>query len=154
MTGERAESFRGDGCPFPRIRRKMRNVLADARRQRGLVHGFLLHEQLEHPEPPPADGDRLHAGIGAALVQHGPHGDGAEQRPPRDVLGQFLDLHAGLDVAHIRLAEHQPVKGDGARGAEGDFLLLGHRDISATGQPGASLPASKPVTENPAHLLL
>jgi len=30
--------------------------------------------------------------------------------------------------------------------------LLGHRDISATGQPGASLPTSKPVTENPAPL--
>jgi hypothetical protein len=32
--------------------------------------------------------------------------------------------------------------------------LLGHRDISATGQPGASLPTSKPVTENPAPLSL
>jgi hypothetical protein len=41
-------------------------------------------------------------------------------------------------------------KGNVARGAEGDLLLLGHRDISATGQPGASLPTSKPVTENPA----
>jgi hypothetical protein len=78
----------------------------------------------------------------------------AEQRPPRDVLGQFLDRHARLDVAHVRLAEHQLVEGDVARGAEGDFLLLGHRDISATGQPGASLPTSKPVTENPAHLSL
>jgi hypothetical protein len=121
----------------------------DAGHQRGLVHALLFHEQLERPEPPPAGGDRVHAGLGAAVVQHGPHGDGTEQRPPRDVLGQFLDRHARLDVAHVRLAEHQLVEGDVARGAEGDFLLLGHRDISATGQPGASLPTSKPVTENP-----
>jgi hypothetical protein len=57
-------------------------------------------------------------------------------------------------VAHVRLAEHQLVEGDVARGAEGDLLLLGHRDYSATGQPGATLPTSKPVTENPAHLSL
>ncbi len=73
---------------------------------------------------------------------------------PRDVLRQFLDRHARLDVAHVRLAEHQLVEGNVARGAEGDLLFSGHRDISATGQPGATLPTSKPVTENPAHLLL
>lgn len=120
--------------------------------QRGLVHALLFHEQLQRPEPPPAGGDRVHAGLGAAVVQHGPHGDGTEQRPPRNVLGQFLDRHACLDVAHVRLAEHQLVEGNVARGAEGDFLLLGHQDYSATGQPGASLPTSKPVTENPAPL--
>ena len=119
-----------------------------------LVHALLLDEQFQRPKPPPAGGDRVHAGLGAVLVPHGPHGDGAEQRPPRYVLGQFLDRDAGLDVAHVRLAEHQLVEGNVARGAEGDLLLLGHRDISATGQPGASLPTSKPVTEHPARLLL
>ena len=38
--------------------------------------------------------------------------------------------HAGLDVAHVRLAEHQLVEGNVARGAEDDFLLLCHLDIS------------------------
>ena len=102
----------------------------DAGHEGGLVHALLLHEQFQRPEPPPAGGDRVHAGLSAAVIQHGPHGDGTEQRPPRDVLGQFLDRHARLDVAHVRLAEHQLVEGNVARGAEGDFLLLGHRDIS------------------------
>jgi hypothetical protein len=52
-------------------------------------------------------------------------------------------------VARVRLAGRELVEGDVARGAEGDFLLFGNRDISATGQPGASLPTSKPVTDNP-----
>ena len=105
----------------------------NAGHQRGLVHALLLDEQFQRPEPPPAGRDRVHAGLGTALVQHGPHGDGAEQRPPRDVLGQFIDRDPCLDVAHVRLAEHQLVEGDVARGAEGDLLLLGHRGISVYG---------------------
>ena len=46
--------------------------------------------------------------------------------------------------------EAKRLKRDIDRG-EGNLLLLGHRDISAIGQPGASLPTSKPVTENPTH---
>jgi len=45
-------------------------------------------------------------------------------------------------------------KGNVARGAEGDFLFLGHRDICATSQRVASLPTFKPATENPAPLSL
>lgn len=60
------------------------------------------NNSLQCPEPPPGRRDRVHAG----LVQNGPHGDGTELRPPRDLLGQFLDRHARLDVAHVRLAEH------------------------------------------------
>lgn len=48
-----------------------------------------------------------------------------------------------------RLGEHQLVEGNVARGAAGDLLLLGHWHISATGQPGATLPTYKPVPENP-----
>src|SRR6056297_4249627 len=55
------------------------------------VHALLFHEQFQRPEPPPAGGDRVHAGLGTAVVQRRPHGDGAEQRPPRDVHSQFLD---------------------------------------------------------------
>lgn len=61
------------------------------------------------------------------IVQHGPHGERDQQSPPRDVLGQLLDRHACLDVAHVRLAEHQLVEGNVAQGAEGDLLLLRHR---------------------------
>jgi len=122
--------------------------------QRGLVYALLLDQQFERLEPPSAGGDRIHSSLGATLFKHWPHGDGAEQRPLRVVLDQFLDQHACLDVAHVRLAEHQLVEGDVARGTEGYLLLLGHLDVSATGQPGASLPTSKPATENPAHLSL
>lgn len=126
----------------------------DAGHKRGLFHALLFDEQFQRPEPPPARRDRVHASLGAALVQHGSHGNGAEQRASRDVLGQLLDRHISLDVPHVRLAEQQLVERISARGAEGDFRLLGHRDISATGQPGASLPTSNPVTENSAPLPL
>lgn len=105
----------------------------DAGQQSGLVHALLLHEQFQRAKPPPASGDLVYAGLGATGIQRRPHNDGAEQRPPRDVLGQFLDRHAHLGVAHVRLDERQLVEVDVARGAEGDLLLRGHRDISATG---------------------
>ena len=90
----------------------------DAGDRRGLGQALLLHQQFQRPVTPPAGGDFEHAGLGAVLVQHRPHGDALQQRAPGDVLGQLLDRDAGLDPPDIRLGQHQLVEGNVARGAE------------------------------------
>src|SRR3954468_4272052 len=49
---------------------------------------------------------------------------GLQQVAPGDVLGELRDAHAGLDAAHVGLAQHQLVQGDVPRRAQHD---LGHR---------------------------
>ena len=88
----------------------------------GLVEAALFHEEFERAVASPARRDLEHAGLGAVFVEEGPDGEAREQRAPRDVLGEFLDRDAGLDLPHVRLAEHQLVEGDVARGAERDLL--------------------------------
>ena len=124
----------------------------DAGDRRGAGEALLLHQQLQRPVAPAAGRHLVHAGLGTALVQHRPDGEALQQRAPGDVLGQLLDRHAGLDAAHVGLAEDELVEGDVPRYAQGDLgLRLGHGRVSgcsATGRPGASLPASSgPVTK-------
>ena len=88
---------------------------------------LLLHQQLQRPVAASAGRDLEHAGLGAALVEHRPDGEALQQRAAGDILGELLDRDAGLDLADVRLAEHQLVEGDVARGAETDLRLgLGH----------------------------
>ena len=94
----------------------------DARNERGLRQAFLLHEEFERTVAPPAGRHLEHAGLLAARVGDGAHGDARQQRAPGDVLGEFLDRNAGLDLPHIRLAQHQLVERDVPRRAERDGL--------------------------------
>ena len=126
----------------------------DAGHGRGPRQPLLLDQQLERPEAAPAGRDLEHAGLGAALVEHGPHGEAGEQRAPGDVLGQLLDRDARLHAADVRLAQHQLVEGDIARGAERDLLGLGFMAGLRDGPAGSPLSASKPVTKPTAHLSL
>jgi hypothetical protein len=117
----------------------------DAGDRRGTGEALLLHQQFQRPVAPAAGRHLVHAGLGAALFQHWPDGEALQQRAAGDVLGQLLDGEAGLDPAHVGLAEHEPVERDIARFAQGDpGLRLGHGRVSgwfsATGRPGASLP--------------
>ena len=115
----------------------------DARDGRGAGKALLLHQQLQRPVAPAAGRHLVHAGLGTAVIEDRPHGQALQQRAPGDVLGQLLDGDAGLDAAHVGLAQHQLVEGDVARNAQGDLgLRLGHGMVSATGRPGATLPAS------------
>ena len=56
----------------------------DAGHKCSLVHAFLFHEQFQRPEPPPAGGDRVHAGLGTVLIQNGPYGDPSRRAAPWD----------------------------------------------------------------------
>ena len=88
---------------------------------------LFLHQQLQRPVAPSAGGHFEYAGLGAAFIEHGPDGQALQQRSAGDILGEFLDRDAGLDLADVRLAEHELVEGDVARGAEADLRLgLGH----------------------------
>ena len=126
----------------------------DAGHGRRAVQTLLLDQQFERPVAASAGRDLEHAGFSAVLIQHRPDGDRGQKRAPGDVFGELVDRDAGLDAADIGLAEHQLVEGDVARGAEGDFLRLGHVSSPWAGWPKASLSTSKPVTENPARLFL
>ena len=55
---------------------------------------------------PPA-GNLEHAGLAALGVEDRADGEALEQRAPRDILGEFLDRHAGLDPPDIGLGERQ-----------------------------------------------
>src|SRR5690606_819 len=82
-------------------------------------------------------------------VEHGADVEALKQAAPGNVLGQLLDRDAGLHAPDVRLAEHQLVEGDVARGRQGDLLNgSSHRDFSAT---GGRKPLSRPPTrhENP-----
>jgi hypothetical protein len=93
----------------------------------GAGEALLLDQQLERPVAPAAGRHLVHAGLGTALVQHRPDGQALQQRAAGNVLGQLLDRHAGLDAAHVGLAEDELVEGDVTRNAQGDpGLRLGH----------------------------
>ena len=71
-------------------------------------------------------------------VQHRPHCQALQQRAPRDVLGQLLDRHAGLDPAHVGLAEDELVEGNVPRHAQGDLgcdLTIGRSPRRAGREP-------------------
>ena len=67
----------------------------DARDRCGAREALLLHQQLQRPVAPAAGRHLVHAGLGAAVVQHRPDGEALQQPAPGDVLGQLLDPHAG-----------------------------------------------------------
>lgn len=89
----------------------------DARDRRGAGEALLLDQQLEGAVAATARGDLVHAGLGAAVVEHRPHGQALQQGAAGNVLGQLLDGDAGLDAAHVGLAEDELVEGDVTRDA-------------------------------------
>ena len=129
----------------------------DAGDRRGAGEALLLHQQLQRPVAPAAGRHLVHAGLGAALVEHRPDGEALQQRAPGDVLGQLLDGDAGLDAAHVGLAEDELVEGDVARYAQGDLgLRLGHGMVLRDGpagslSPGLLEPVTKPLRPLPLH---
>ena len=80
--------------------------------RRGLGQPALLDQRGERAIAPTAGRDLVHAGLHAGFVDDGAHAQAHQQASPRDVLGEFLDRHARLDVAHVGLAQHQLVEGD------------------------------------------
>uniref|UniRef100_B0T6J6 TRAG family protein n=1 Tax=Caulobacter sp. (strain K31) TaxID=366602 RepID=B0T6J6_CAUSK len=62
---------------------------------------LLLDQQFQSSIAPAAGRDLEHAGLGAAGVQHGPNAQPVQQRAPGNVVGQFVDRHAGLGAADI-----------------------------------------------------
>ena len=91
--------------------------------RRRFRQALLLDQQFQRAKPTPARRDLIHAGLLAVRVQYGTDGDGLQQGPPRDVVGELLDNgHARLDPADVAAAQQQLVEGNVARGAEGDLL--------------------------------
>ena len=129
---ERAELVKGmQRCPLHVLREAV--LLGDATDTHdawdrcGARKTLLLHQQLQRPVTPAAGRHLVHPRLGAALVQHRPNRKALQQRAPGDILGQLLDCHAGLDPAHVGLAEDELVEGNVPQFAQGDLgLRLGH----------------------------
>ena len=123
--------------------------------ERRLRQALLPDQALEGPVAAAAGRDLELAGLGALGVEDRPDVEALQEPAPGDVLGQVLDRDAGLQAPDVRLAEHQLVEGDVARGAEDDLLNgLCHVGILRDGRPGDSLSTSKSVTETGAALSL
>ena len=84
----------------------------------GLRHPLGLHQQFERTEAAAAGRNLEHAGFHAIIIEQGADIEALKQGAAVDVVGQILDRDAGLDAPDIRLAQHQLVKGDVARGTE------------------------------------
>jgi len=128
--------------------------LDDAGNGRGLGQALLPDQQFQRPEAPSAGGDFEHGGLVAVPVQHGAHAQALQQGTPGDALGQRLDRDAGLHAADIGLAQDELVERDIPGRVQDDLLGRSHLVISATGRPGASLPAPSPVAKIPTALSL
>src|SRR6516225_9584526 len=109
----------------------------------GLVHALLLDQEFEGPVAAATRRHLEHAGLLAVGVHHRPDIEALEKRAPGNVFGKLLDGDAGLDPAHVGLAEHQLVEGDVARGAERNLGGC-HVDILRDGRPKAFLSTSNP----------
>ena len=115
---------------------------------------LLLHQQVQRPVAAATGRDFKHAGLDAIGIDDGPHAESLQQAAPGDVLGQFLDRNASLDVPDVGLAEHQHVEGDVARGRQSDFLCSCHQNVLRTGGRKTLFRSSKPVTKRSAALSL
>ena len=117
----------------------------DAGHGRGLRQPLLLDQPFERTVTAPAGRNLEHAGLDAFGVENRPDVQALQERAPGDVLGQLFDRDAGLHAPNIRLAEHQLVEGDVARGAESDLLnRTSHIDSLRDGRPGDFLSTSNP----------
>ena len=82
---------------------------------------------------PPAGTSNMPVSLPSASTI-GADAEALQKRAPGDVLGQLLDRDPGLHAPDVRLAQHQLVEGDIARGAEDDLLNGGrHVGFSVTG---------------------
>jgi len=142
VFGERVIFGQDVGGPIPH----------DAGHWCGLDQALLLHQQRKRLIAPTAGGDLEHTGLGAIGVDHGANIEALEQAAPGDVLGQLLDRNPGLHAPDVRLAEHQLVEGDVARGRQGDFLnCVRHGDSLRDGRR-EPLSRPQPVTKIPTLL--
>ena len=121
----------------------------DAGHGRGLGEALLPDQKLQRPEAAPA---RRHLELSGFLtigVKKRPDMQGLDQSAPGDRLGQFLDRDPGLDAPDVRLAQHQLVEGNVARGRQRDLVNgRGHGRNSMTGAGEPLSPASNP-SRNP-----
>lgn len=62
--------------------------------------------------------DIAQAGLLTIGIDHGPHVQALQQGPAGGVFGQLLVRDARPDSPHVGLAQHEPVDGDVAKGAE------------------------------------
>ena len=118
-------------------------------------YAFCLTSSSRRPETAPAGGEIVYIPVSRnAVVQQGPHGDGAEQaaagRCPRPV--PRSDPPA-LDVAHVRLAELRLLKGMSREALQGDFLLRGSQDNLRDGPAGSLSPDLQTRHRKPATSL-
>jgi hypothetical protein len=95
---------------------------------------LLFHEPFERTIAPTSGRHFEHAGFIAFGIDDRADVEALEQGPSCNVLGKIFDRDAGLDPAHIGLAQHELVEGDVPRGGQDDFLgSLGHGMFSVTG---------------------
>ena len=119
-------------------------IAHDAGDGHGLVQALGLHKAFEGAIAPAAGRNLVEAGFGAVRGDDGADIEVLQQAAAGDVLGQFLDRHAGFYGADVGLAQGQPVEGDLADNGEGlDLGRFSHGSLLHDGRPGATLPIFK-----------
>ena len=94
-------------------------IAHDAGNRHGLIEALGLHKAFEGAIAPAAGRDLVEAGFFAVRADDGADIEVLQQAAAGDVLGQFLDRHAGLYRADVGLAQDQLVEGDLADNGEG-----------------------------------
>jgi len=77
-----------------------------------LLHALLLDQQLEGPKPTAAGRHLEHTGLVTVGVHDPPDIQARQEGAPGDVFGKLLDGNAGLQPAHVGLAQHQLIEGN------------------------------------------
>jgi hypothetical protein len=126
------------------------NRLDDAGDRRVLRQPFLLDEQFEGREPPPASGHGAFSGLGAIAIDERAHTQRLQQPAPGDIFREILDAHPRLDAPHVCVRCDELIQRDIACAHQCD---LGHFHSLREGRTRASLsllfPSASP--KGPSH---
>jgi hypothetical protein len=125
----------------------------DAGHRLRLAHALLLDQQFKRPKAAASGRNLEHAGVLAVAIDDRTDAEALQECAPGDVVGQFLDRNAGLDAAHIGLAQDELVEGNVARCAQRD-LLNGSHLVSPRRAAGRLSLGFRPVTKTGAALSL
>ena len=85
--------------------------------RRGLGQALLFDQQFQRAEAAAAGRHLEHAGLVAVGIDDHADAKALQERAPGDVFGQLLDRDPGLHAPDVRLAQHQLVEWDIARGS-------------------------------------
>jgi hypothetical protein len=95
-----------------------RGIAHHAGHRGGLAQALLLHQKLQRPVAAAAGGNLEHAGLLALGVEDGADVEALDEAAAGDRGRKVVDRDASFHAPHVRLAQHQLVEGNVARGRQ------------------------------------